>query len=207
VQVTATSVLRPPPGSRLQRPKALRPQLKIEGNFPIGVRNAPLGQSAIPIMPMPRCDPQRTVAPTRSGRYSKSSAIGLPIAREGQKLGYVPLDARAKIQRSSMHARMLAVSHLAALVASAMADRLTKSMPAASLGGLNDSMICLSGLAPALLLGASNRRPVTVYTARACNGRALSHPDNLMNASAVNRDRRFALAPSLVKRRPSERRH
>ena len=204
MQVTATSVLRPPPGSRLQRPKALRPQLKIEGNFPIGVRNVPLGQSAIQIIPMPRCDSQRTIALTRSGRYSKSSAIGLPIAREGQKLGYVPLDARAKIQRSSMHARMLAVSHLAALVASAMADRLT---PAASLGGLNDSMICLSGLAPALLLGASNRRPVTVYTARACNGRALSHPDNLMNASAVNRDRRFALAPSLVKRRPSERRH
>jgi hypothetical protein len=93
-----------------------RPHYKIENNFPIGIRRASLAtgsvETSIPATPThvvirqervreePRTDApgERTLSPGTQVRVIELKAEWAIIARDGQKMGYIPLAALAALQ-------------------------------------------------------------------------------------------------------------
>ena len=116
VQLAAHIDLKVPEFSQELTGEAQRPHFKIEGNFPIGVRKTGIlgggSVAAIPATPthvVIRIEPlrlhaaadapiQRNLDPGTLVRVVDLAGDWALIAREGQKLGYVPLQALVRIQ-------------------------------------------------------------------------------------------------------------
>jgi hypothetical protein len=115
VQLAAYIDLKVPEFSQELTGEAQRPHFKVEGNFPIGLRKTRLvspGDGAIPITPThvvvrnetlrlgaaADAPAQRELGPGTLVRVVDIFGDWALIARDGQKLGYVPLQALAKMQ-------------------------------------------------------------------------------------------------------------